>query len=69
MQGVRRGKTDEEKKGIFFQRPDANKKTEIFKSRHLLHTIYKFANSKWGGEDIAKNKFETLKELEKYYDK
>lgn len=59
----------EAKKGIFFQRPDANKKTEIFKSRHLLHTIYKFANSKWGGEDIAKNKCETLKELEEYYAK
>lgn len=53
----------EEKKNLFFSK----EKKGIFKSRHLLHTIYKFAKSKWDGEEIAKNKLQTLKEFREYY--
>lgn len=58
-------KTFEEKKKMFFQ-PSAK---EIFESRHLLHTIFKFAQSQWGGNEIAMNKYNTLKEFEAYYGK
>ena len=40
---------------------------EVFKSRHLLHSIYKFANSEWKGSDIAQNKLQVLKEFDKTY--
>lgn len=56
----------EDKKGIFFKKYDAKHK-DLFKSRHLLHTIYKFANSKWDGVEIAKNKRQTLEDFRKYY--
>lgn len=62
----------EEKKSMFFLDPnckDEKKKKQIFKSRHLLHTIYKFAQSQWTGEQIAKNKYQTLQEFKKYYGK
>lgn len=61
----------EEKKSMFFLIPNGNdeKRKMIFKSRHLLHTIYKFAQSEWKGEQIAKNKFQTLKEFREYYGK
>ena len=60
----------EDKKALFFKAPDNDKKVKlIFKSRHLLHTIYKFANSTWIGKDIAKNKAQTLKEFREYYGK
>lgn len=61
----------DEKKSMFFLVPDGNdkKKKMIFKSRHLLHTIYKFAGSNWGGEQIARNKYQTLQEFRKYYGK
>ena len=60
----------EEKKALYFKGPDNDKKTKsIFKSRHLLHTIYKFANSTWLGKDIAMNKMQTLKEFREYYGK
>lgn len=55
---------------MFFKKPKDDKDKEVkafFKSRHLLHTIYKFANSTWTGEDIAKNKFQTLDEFKEYY--
>lgn len=58
----------EEKKNLFFKN-NGEKNRDIFKSRHLLHTIYKFANPKWGGEEIAKNKYLTLKEFREYYGK
>lgn len=58
----------EEKKNLFFK-INGEKNRDIFKSRHLLHTIYKFANPKWGGEEIAKNKYMTLKEFREYYGK
>ena len=57
---------------MFFLDPNCkavNKKKQIFKSRHLLHTIYKFAQSQWTGEQIAKNKYQTLQEFKKYYGK
>lgn len=56
----------EDKKGIFFKKYDAKHK-DLFKSRHLLHTIYKFANSKWEGVEIAKNKRQTLEDFRNYY--
>lgn len=61
----------EEKKSMFFLEPNCkdNKKKQIFKSRHLLHTIYKFAKSKWEGEEIAQNKYQTLNDFKKYYGK
>lgn len=58
----------EEKKNLFFKNNVGTNK-DIFKSRHLLHTIYKFANAKWDGEAIARNKYSTLKEFKKYYGK
>ena len=58
----------QKKKNIFFNK-DEEKHREIFKSRHLLHTIYKFANSTWLVEDIAKNKRQTLEDFRNYYGK
>ena len=55
----------ESKKQTFFNPSEK----DIFESRHLLHTIYKFAQSEWKGEQIAKNKFQTLKEFRVYYGK
>lgn len=40
----------ESKKQTFFNPSEK----DIFESRHLLHTIYKFAQSEWKGEQIAK---------------
>jgi len=61
----------EEKKSMFFLDPNCKdvKKKQVFKSRHLLHTIYKFAQSTWNGEQIAINKFQTLKDYKEYYGK
>lgn len=62
--------TFEDKKAMFFKRPEDGKEAKaIFKSRHLLHTIYRFANSEWNGEEIAKNKLSILKEFKEYYGK
>lgn len=58
-----------DKKGLFFKAPNSKYVKEIFKSRHLLHTIYKFANSKWAGVEIAQNKYQTLKDFKEYYGK
>lgn len=58
-----------DKKGLFFKAPNSKHVKEIFKSRHLLHTIYKFANSKWAGVEIAQNKYQTLKDFKEYYGK
>ncbi len=58
----------EDKKKMFFKKPDNGKEArEIFKSRHLLHTIYKFANSKWTGIEIAQNKANTIEGFKNYY--
>ncbi len=62
----------QEKKVLFFKTPTdkKDKKTKaIFKSRHLLHTIYKFANSEWKGKNIAENKRLTLNQFKEYYGK
>jgi len=53
----------EEKKKMFFNPSEK----DVFASRHLLHTIFKFAQSHWTGEDIATNKFNTIREFEDYY--
>lgn len=58
-------KSFEEKKQTFFEPSEK----EIFESRHLLHTIYKFAKSTWTGKEIAENKWETLKEFKEKYGK
>lgn len=58
-----------DKKKLFFKAPDSKSVKEIFKSRHLLHTIYKFANSEWTGKDIAQNKYQTLNDFKTYYGK
>ena len=55
----------EEKKEMFF-RPSVK---NIFASRHLLHTVFKFAKSNWTGVDIATNKYNTIREFEVYYGK
>lgn len=55
----------EDKKHTFFEPSEKN----VFESRHLLHTIYKFAQSKWNGEQIAKNKYQILQEFKEYYGK
>lgn len=55
----------EEKKKMFFIPAVKN----IFASRHLLHTVFKFAQSHWNGEDIAANKYSTIRDFEVYYDK
>lgn len=63
--------TFEDKKAMFFLDPKIvdDKRKQIFKSRHLLHTIYKFAQPKWTAEEIASNKYQTLTEFKKYYGK
>lgn len=58
-------KSFEEKKKMFFLPSEK----EIFESRHLLHTIFKFAQSQWGGEEIAMNKYDTIRAFEVYYGK
>lgn len=58
------GNKDFEGKKLTFFNPSEK---DIFESRHLLHTIYKFAQSEWKGEQIAKNKFQTLEEFREYY--
>ncbi|MBR5433341.1 MAG: DUF262 domain-containing protein [Bacteroidales bacterium] len=55
----------EDKKNYFF---NTNVK-EFFNSRHLLHTIYIFANSKWGAVDIAENKERLINQFKMFYNK
>lgn len=52
-----------DKKKIFFE-PVIE---DVFRSRHLLHTIYTFANDQWLGKNIAENKYKIVKAFEKYY--
>ncbi|MCI1720920.1 MAG: DUF262 domain-containing protein [Bacteroidales bacterium] len=67
----------DDKKSMFFKYPQYDKNgnivdkriKEIFKSRQMLHTIYKFANSSWDGKSIAMNKYETLVKFKTYYGK
>ena len=42
---------------------------EYFNSRHLLHTIYIFAQSKWDATDIAKNKDQIINQFKSNYEK
>lgn len=42
---------------------------EFFNSRHLLHTIYIFANSEWKCQDIAENKERLIIQFRKFYEK
>lgn len=59
----------EEKKAMYFKIPENSNEKTIFKSRHLLHTIYKFSRSSWTGKEIAENKHQILEEFKKYYGK
>lgn len=59
----------EEKKALFFKKLNNKKMKEVFKSRHLLHSIYKFSNSEWKGSDIAQNKLQVLKEFDTTYER
>lgn len=54
----------EGKKQIFLVGEENNERRVFFKSRHLLHTVYHFAESKWDAEEI-KNYFKST--LEKFY--
>lgn len=53
-------KSYQDKKKLFFHK-------ESLKSRHLLHTISLFAESKWAGKEIANNKYITLEAFKNYY--
>lgn len=55
----------EEKKAMFFD----SKNKEIFNSRHLLHTIFIFAKSRWDGRDIAETKDNVINNFKIYYGK
>lgn len=53
----------DQKKALYFTiKDDAG-----FHSRHLLHTVSVFANSKWEGEDIAKHKQQELDHFNNEY--
>lgn len=53
-----------QKKELFF----SPQKKELFKSRHLLHTICVFAEKEeWNGSSIAQNKIATIKKFEEDY--
>ena len=53
----------DDKKIIFF----GNNNEPFFKSRHLIHTIKVFAQSKWDAEIIARNKEQELLNFSQYY--
>lgn len=53
----------DDKKVIFF----GNNDEPFFKSRHLIHTIKVFAQSKWNAEIIARNKEQELLNFTQYY--
>ncbi len=53
------------KKNIFFE----TENIQVFKSRHLIHTISVFAHSEWKGEQIARNKKATIDAFNDYYKK
>ncbi len=53
----------EQKKNLYFQITDEFG----FQSRHLLHTVSIFANSKWDGEEIAKHKKQEIDRFIKEY--
>ena len=53
----------EGKKNIYFKLSD----NSGFQSRHLLHTVSVFANSKWDGAEIAKHKFDEISRFNNDY--
>ena len=53
----------EGKKNIYFKLSDDSG----FQSRHLLHTVSVFANSKWDGAEIAKHKFDEISRFNNDY--
>ena len=55
------------KKEIFLVGEEKKGHKELFKSRHLLHTIYHFAESEWGAKEISKYFRLALQEFCKVY--
>ena len=55
----------ETKKNIFFE----TEEVQVFKSRHLIHTISIFAHSEWNGEEIARNKKAIVDAFIDYYNR
>ena len=53
----------EQKKNMYFTINDDSG----FQSRHLIHTVSVFANSSWGGEDIAKHKKQEIERFTNDY--
>ena len=59
-------KSFEEKKELYFK-PDAEKEGLSFKSRSLLHSMYAFAKSKWGVDEIQEQKKNFIEDFKKTY--
>ena len=59
-------KSFEEKKELYFK-PDAEKEGLSFKSRSLLHSMYAFAKSTWGVDEIRKQKKNFIEDFKKTY--
>lgn len=55
------------KKEIFLVGDRSGNQRKLFKSRHLLHTIYRFAEAEWTPEDISKYTYRTLKQFQDTY--
>ncbi|MBD5220693.1 MAG: DUF262 domain-containing protein [Bacteroidales bacterium] len=55
------------KKEIFLVGDEKDGRKELFKSRHLLHTVFHFAESQWGAPEIRKYFEITLKEFHNAY--
>ena len=59
-------KSFEEKKELYFK-PDAEKEGLSFKSRSLLQSMYAFAKSTWGVDEIRKQKKNFIEDFKKTY--
>lgn len=57
----------QQKKEMFLVGENKNDKKILFKSRHLLHTIYHFSERDWGADEITKHFINTLSNFELAY--
>lgn len=57
----------QQKKEMFLVGENKNDKKILFKSRHLLHTIYHFSERDWGADEITKHFINTLSNFESAY--
>lgn len=62
------GNFEAKKKMFLTGRYQKDGKWETFRSRHLMHSIYKFASSQWEGSEIKENFKQTLEELKATYE-